>query len=255
MGTKHPGGYEIKSHLNKPLGLLTQAANSLRVDHELGDGNMKRYICKAMESLPRFQFPGRDLDLLFESRYLHKGEKGNCFECNPAGLVKRLKRDTVLPLVHYGLIATADTLMRDAEYRDAMRKSDGVLCFEMEAAGLMDSIPCIIIRGISDYADSHKNYLWQPYASLTAAAYAKDLLDSIPVKGVAEAEKASLILERMSNTRLAHQEETRRVQSALGGHRPRLLELEYTDQEHRGQRRRSRCTGGKERSHGAAYEI
>ena len=48
--------------------------------------------------------------------------------------------------------------------------------FEMEAAGLMNNFPCLVIRGICDYADSHKNDRWQPYAAATAAAYAKNLL-------------------------------------------------------------------------------
>jgi nucleoside phosphorylase len=49
----------------------------------------------------------------------------------------------------------------------------------MEAAGLMNNFPCAVIRGICDYADSHKNKLWQPYAAATAAAYAKYLLSQI----------------------------------------------------------------------------
>lgn len=44
----------------------------------------------------------------------------------------------------------------------------------------MDSFPCLVIRGICDYADSHKNRIWQPYAAATAAAYAKELLSTIP---------------------------------------------------------------------------
>lgn len=46
----------------------------------------------------------------------------------------------------------------------------------MEAAGLMNDFPCLIIRGISDYADGHKNDDWQPYAAAMASAYAKELL-------------------------------------------------------------------------------
>ena len=48
-----------------------------------------------------------------------------------------------------------------------------MLCFKMEAAGLMDDFPCLVVRGICDYADSHKNKQWQGYAAATAAAYAK----------------------------------------------------------------------------------
>jgi hypothetical protein len=50
------------------------------------------------------------------------------------------------------------------------------LCFEMEAAGLMDSFPCLVVRGICDYSDSHKNKEWQGYAAATAAAYAREVL-------------------------------------------------------------------------------
>jgi nucleoside phosphorylase len=66
--------------------------------------------------------------------------------------------------------------MRDAAERDAVSAELGdVLCFEMEAAGLMNSFPCLVIRGICDYADSHKNKKWQPYAAGTAAACAKEV--------------------------------------------------------------------------------
>jgi hypothetical protein len=51
----------------------------------------------------------------------------------------------------------------------------------MEAAGLMDIIPCLPIRGICDYSDSHKSKEWQKYAAATAAAYAKELLEGLPV--------------------------------------------------------------------------
>jgi hypothetical protein len=50
--------------------------------------------------------------------------------------------------------------------------------------GLMDSFPCLVIRGICDYADSHKNKVWQPYAAATAASYAKELLLVISGQGV-----------------------------------------------------------------------
>jgi nucleoside phosphorylase len=56
----------------------------------------------------------------------------------------------------------------------------------MEAAGLMNHFPCLVIRGICDYADSHKNKTWQPYAAATAAACAKELLSVIPMAEVAK---------------------------------------------------------------------
>ncbi|GKT67552.1 regulatory protein AfsR [Colletotrichum tofieldiae] len=71
--------------------------------------------------------------------------------------------------------------MKDGQTRDRYSQElGGVLCFEMEAAGLMNNFPCIVIRGVCDYADAHKNKRWQPYAAATAAAYAKELLHVIP---------------------------------------------------------------------------
>ena len=89
--------------------------------------------------------------------------------------------------VHYGTIASGNLVMRYGTVRDQVsRDLGGVLCFEMEAAGLMNTFPCLVIRGICDYADSHKNKRWQPYAAVAAAACAKELLSVIPPADVAK---------------------------------------------------------------------
>ena len=62
----------------------------------------------------------------------------------------------------------------------------------MEAAGLMDNFPCLVIRGICDYSDSHKNKQWQSYAAATAAGYAKVLLSAVPDRQIADAPPAEL---------------------------------------------------------------
>lgn len=80
--------------------------------------------------------------------------------------------------------------MKDASIQDKFGAENDVLCFEMEAAGFMNHFPCLLIRGICDYADSPKNKGWQGYASITAATYAKDLLYGIPGQGVLQQERA-----------------------------------------------------------------
>jgi nucleoside phosphorylase len=65
----------------------------------------------------------------------------------------------------------------------------------MEAAGLMQDFPYIVIRGVCDYADSHKNKQWQGYAALAAASYAKELLGYIPVAYVSQ---ESLVVDACS---------------------------------------------------------
>ncbi|KAK1146821.1 hypothetical protein N8T08_002582 [Aspergillus melleus] len=86
-----------------------------------------------------------------------------------------------MPRISYGLIASGDRVIKSGIKRNAIIEeiNDDVLCFEMEAAGLMNEFPAVVIRGISDYADSHKNDTWQPYAAASAAACAKELLSHL----------------------------------------------------------------------------
>ncbi|KAF5531030.1 ankyrin 3, partial [Fusarium mexicanum] len=74
--------------------------------------------------------------------------------------------------------------MKNGTQRDITARQLGAICFEMEAAGLMDILPCLPIRGICDYSDSHKNKEWQRYAVATAAAYARELLGELAVAEV-----------------------------------------------------------------------
>jgi nucleoside phosphorylase len=99
--------------------------------------------------------------------------------------------------VHYGLIASGNQVIKDASFRDKINKrlGGGVLCFEMEAAGLMNNFPCVVIRGICDYADSHKNKDWQEHAAAVAAAFAKELLEVIPPAQVEESPKAAEVMK------------------------------------------------------------
>ncbi|CEI63180.1 unnamed protein product [Fusarium venenatum] len=92
------------------------------------------------------------------------------------------------PTIHYGLIASSNSSIKDALARDALAAKKGILCFEMEAAGLMNHLLFLVIRRICDYSDLHKNNEWQGFAAMMAAAYAKDLLNQIPPNKV-EAEK------------------------------------------------------------------
>ncbi|GAM38758.1 hypothetical protein TCE0_033f09754 [Talaromyces pinophilus] len=107
----------------------------------------------------------------------------DCRFCNKSKVIKRKPRDM---RVHYGLIASGNQVIKDAIRRDEINKMLGgnVLCFEMEAAGLMNDFPCLVIRGICDYADSHKNKNWQEHAAAVAAAFAKEFLSVVPAQEV-----------------------------------------------------------------------
>lgn len=70
--------------------------------------------------------------------------------------------------------------MDSGQLREALRQKTGALCVDMEAAGLLQGFPGVVIRGISNYADSHQNDQWEAFAALAAASYAKDLLSYMP---------------------------------------------------------------------------
>jgi hypothetical protein len=111
------------------------------------------------------------------------------------------------PLVHYGIIASSNTLVKSVHHRTDVlgrlaKENIKPVCFEMEAAGLMN-FPCLVLRGICDYADEHKNDDWQKYAAITAAAVAKELLLCVDVQAVQETQEISkLILQRSESTTL-----------------------------------------------------
>ena len=128
-------------------------------------------------------------DELFDASYQHAGGD-DCSNCD--GLkVARPKRRDQRPMVHYGNIASGDSVVKDGPTRDRIAHKGGFLCFEMEAAGLMGTFPCVVIRGVCDYADSHKNKRWQRYAAATAACYCKELLGVVNRQGVADLSQAS----------------------------------------------------------------
>ncbi|KAJ0423479.1 nucleoside phosphorylase domain-containing protein [Aspergillus carlsbadensis] len=81
------------------------------------------------------------------------------------------------PAIHIGLVASGDQVMRSEEIRDGLIRKEGVIAFEMEGAGVWDTFPCLVIKGVADYADCHKNKDWQNYAAATAAACAKGFLE------------------------------------------------------------------------------
>jgi nucleoside phosphorylase len=129
-----------------------------------------------MGDMEDYQRPA--VDRFYKSDYLHV-DGPTCEQCDSSFLVDRQeRRHRRIVRVHYGNIASGNTVLKDAIMRDAYANNSdlNILCFEMEAAGLMNNLPCLVIRGICDYCDTHKNDDWHKYAALTAAAYARELL-------------------------------------------------------------------------------
>ncbi|RYP43976.1 hypothetical protein DL768_009507 [Monosporascus sp. mg162] len=194
MGKAKDGGsFERTGSLNNPPTALLTALSKLETAHELAGTEIPEYLAALRTKWPRLvsKYLKSDSleDVLFRADYSHvsegapdgegeEDEEENCRLCDKTRAVRRKPRDAS---VHYGLIASGNQVIEDAGFRNKLKKDLGgqVLCVEMEAAGLMNNFPCVVIRGICDYADSHKNKDWQEHAAAVAAALAKELLQYV----------------------------------------------------------------------------
>ena len=191
--------------LDKPPTLLRSAVTDIRAEYDIEGHHLQEAVDNVLDQRRRlrrkYACPPAESDRLYESHVVHKEDGVDCADIcgdNLDELVERQARteDVDNPAVHYGLIASANQLMKDTTIRDRLTEEKDVLCFEMEAAGLVNQFPCLVIRGICDYSDSHKNEAWQGYAAMIAAAYAKDLLSRISPSRI-EAERK--ICDRLSD--------------------------------------------------------
>ncbi|KAJ9300709.1 hypothetical protein DTO271G3_1873 [Paecilomyces variotii] len=164
--------------LNSPPAVLLGAIPEIRRRHN--DPRRADQIAqhiRRMDDMPKYHRP--QPDKLYNSDYLHQGGK-TCECCSDDQLVQRVDRSSNSREVsiHYGIIASGNSVIKDPRIRDKYAKDPdlNILCFEMEAAGLMNNFPCLVIRGVCDYCDSHKNDEWHNYAALAAAAYAREML-------------------------------------------------------------------------------
>ncbi|KAI8261819.1 Ankyrin-3 [Colletotrichum sp. SAR11_239] len=196
--------FQHTRHLDQPPNVVRTAVTNLQAQYEGKGHNIQEAVTDITgknKRLRKYRRPDPSTDVLYQSNYLHTSGTGDCTAgcgTDSDNIVLREERDEDEgdddPAIHYGLIASANQLMKDATVRDRLAAEKGVLCFEMEAAGLMNHFPCLVVRGICDYSDTHKNDNWHGYAAMTAAAYAKDLLGKIlPSKVEAEKKLADAV--------------------------------------------------------------
>ncbi|OTA02514.1 hypothetical protein A9Z42_0028920 [Trichoderma parareesei] len=160
----------------------------------------------------KYQYPGIFEDRLFEADYLHKHRGPDCSICNGSPnavcktalhasceelqcqrgrLVHRKRLEERLrlcqqgdishqdPAIWFGTFGSGDTVMRSSEGRDALASEENMIAFEMEAAGIWEELPSIVIKGAFDYGDSHKNKRWQAFASATAACATRAIVEQL----------------------------------------------------------------------------
>lgn len=215
FGKLYPNRFERKIDLDDTLGRPNPEIRGLL--SKFGVQAVREELeYTLLENLRRMQdkrrtakYPGVEHDRLFPAsyRHMHRGESASqhcpCDSSKPNGdtLCSRALEsscDTLgcivdaldspsrqirfasgapTPFVHIGTIGSANTVMKSGEHRDAIARENNLIAFEMEGAGVWDTLPCVVIKGVCDYADSHKNKIWQDYAAATAASAAKAFLD------------------------------------------------------------------------------
>ncbi|KAL4783423.1 ankyrin [Aspergillus varians] len=209
--------FQATGFLNQPPTALRTAVNALATQYEIHGHELESAISDILAKFPRlrrsFSRPDPGCDRLFKSEVTHEAACTTRCGGDESTMKWRPERtdDEDDPAIHYGLIASGNQLMKDAIIRDKLAEEKDVLCFEMEAAGLMNHFPCLVIRGICDYSDSHKNKEWQGFAAMVAAAYVKDLLRQIHPKKVEDLAIISDALSGLHKVSEEHRDITKQL--------------------------------------------
>ncbi|KAJ5110606.1 hypothetical protein N7532_001141 [Penicillium argentinense] len=211
--------------------IITRRNNGDSTQYERKGHRLKKAVNSILDKNARlrrrYERPEPITDRLFQPEVVHDSTCGAAFCAHDSSnlLLRRERTEHEDNLaIHYGLIAYGNQLMKDATIRDSPAAEKDILCFEMEAAGLMNHFPCLVIRGICDYSDSHKNKEWQGYTSMVAAAYAKDVLSRISPNRVNSEKRISDILSDHSGQSKLKYLLTSRPYEQVVGKFVRLLE-------------------------------
>lgn len=195
---KVDGQFEMVGTMQNPDWRLTNALGILASDHDLDRTTFEDQLARLQrhKNKKKFAYPGLEYDRLFKAGYRHIGDyRSKCMACDQSELVQRpqrTKEGQQTLVFHQGRIATGNSVIQDGERRDEISvRCDGALCVEMEAAGVDANRRCLIVRGISDYADSHKSDMWRSYAAGNAAAFTRELLCRVQPDTVKEMEGVS----------------------------------------------------------------
>ena len=185
FGKTTANGYpERKGYLNKPKLKLLTAVTKLRGIYDLKPAGIPKIIGAALKNQTLvnagYTYPGSQKDPLTGPGCIHLDKQTESMVCDSYCWEQKPQRIENNPKIHYGPIASGNQIMKNGRVRDEIAKPLGILCFEMEAAGLMDDLQCLVVRGICDYCDGRKDDSFQKYAALVAAAYTKELLIMIP---------------------------------------------------------------------------
>ncbi|PLB44160.1 purine and uridine phosphorylase [Aspergillus steynii IBT 23096] len=191
FGKYEQDGFTLKGCLSKPPGILISADGSLEEDEEMGKSRLKKFL-KRITRKSRWGQP-MTYDASLNDRLDRMDEKVRDNQSESTIDSEQLC-SWRSPVVHRGLILSGNGVVNNLRDSQIFRRGyKNSICFETESAGIMDEIPCLVVRGICDYADTHKQEGWHRYASAVAAAYCKAVLYKVPEQ-ITEDTKAVRIL-------------------------------------------------------------
>ncbi|KAL7794257.1 nucleoside phosphorylase domain-containing protein [Trichoderma ceciliae] len=168
----------FEDNLSKPLGLERL--------HE----RTAYFLRQLQQARQSYNYPGTAEDKLLDSTYRHKHRASRTCVCRKSGqlelehdLTKKRELENAKdskaqePAIHFGAIASGDTVMKSDAHRDEISREENVIAFETEGAGAWEEMPCIIVKGVCNYADCHKSDKWMRFAAATSASAAKAVLE------------------------------------------------------------------------------
>ncbi|GMF82074.1 unnamed protein product [Aspergillus oryzae] len=201
FGKKYPGTFQCREVTSRSNGDNEVQAFLRKLRSPKGREHLLSRTAHHLDVLRagagEYSCPPRQSDQLFEPNYHHKHHgTSKCKTCNEGKACKRAQKATCKALrcdqerlvvrlrssqrefnIHFGRIASGDTVMKSGRDRDRIADKEKVIAFEMEGAGIDGIMPFLVIKGVCDYADSHKNKIWQKYSAGAAASCMKSLLE------------------------------------------------------------------------------
>ncbi|KAJ0418889.1 nucleoside phosphorylase domain-containing protein [Aspergillus carlsbadensis] len=192
-GRQYPDRFERRGVVKETLDRSNWAVLSLLAGLPTREmrgrfGDLHNRFLHGLQKDPVWAYPGVEKDRLFPASCEHKAADGpgSPTDCDSVGCAgphiprKRLSGSTnPRPWIHLGPIASGDAVMKSAHHRDRLAREESIVGFEMEGAGVGEVLSSVVIKGVCDYADSHKNKEWQDYAAASGAGCAKALLECL----------------------------------------------------------------------------
>ena len=135
------GVFDHSGRLNRPPQILLTAIARLQADRMMEASRIPEFLSEMMATYPgmrtEFTYRGQEQDRLFDAASDHYGLENTCDYCETSRLVTRVARHRHDPVIHYGLIASGNQVIKHGATRDKLDQELGILCVEMEATGFV----------------------------------------------------------------------------------------------------------------------